>query len=169
MEKNNLNLVLITVFTTVLLLGLGAFGFWFLQTRMMPADKTLPLPSQPQASTVPIPNPSPEVKPSVLPEPVEEQSEVDLIKQAFADKYDKQPEEVNLTIKETTGIYAQGGVSFAGEMGGGWFLAFNDKGKWIVVADGNGTVMCDDIKPYDFPVSMAPECWDEASMTLIKR
>jgi len=76
---------------------------------------------------------------------------------------------VNVVVGESTGEYAKGTVSFLGEIGGGWFLAAKTEEGWVVVADGNGTVMCEDIADYDFPVAMVPECWDEATQTLVER
>ena len=52
---------------------------------------------------------------------------------------------------------------------GGWWLAAKTSGEWVIVADGNGTVLCSDIEDYDFPVSMVPECWDETTQTLVTR
>jgi hypothetical protein len=101
---------------------------------------------------------------------VEAVSDKDGIEAAFAKKYNRPESEVKVTLNESDGTYASGGISFEGEMGGGWFLAFNEqKGEWIIVADGNGTVSCEKIDPYNFPVSMVPECWDEGTQELMQR
>ena len=124
------------------------------------------------------PSPSPEVvaspiltpMPSVVPTATTEtRSDLERIKEAFAEKYNKSIADVTVTIGQNTGTYANGGVKFAGETGGGWWLAYNDGSDWLIVADGNGTVMCDDLEGYDFPTDMVPECWDETTSELIQR
>lgn len=124
------------------------------------------------------PTPTPTLMPAETPTPTEEpvveeeeetKSDFEQIKEAFAEKYSKPLNEITLTIDKNTGTYANGGVKFAGEIGGAWWLAYHDSSGWIIVADGNGSVLCSDIEPYDFPVDMVPECWDEATSTLITR
>lgn len=102
----------------------------------------------------------------------EEISEEDLIAtlgQLFANKYDYTPEEVILTIDQIEGSYAKGGVRFGEEVGGGYFFAAEVGGEWQIVFDGNGTTPCDVLDAVDFPVGMAPECWDEINMEMIVR
>ena len=60
-------------------------------------------------------------------------------------------------------------MKFEGDIGGGMFYAAKVGGEWKIAWDGNGTVTCDDIEPYNFPVSMITECWDEASMSMVAR
>ena len=64
--------------------------------------------------------------------------------------------------------HAWGTASFTGEMGGGWFLAYKNPDGWIIVDDGNGTISCETIAPYNFPVDMVPECVDKNG-NLIKK
>lgn len=103
------------------------------------------------------------------------ESDLDLIKKAFAQKYDKPIADVEVTIgkKEEFPMkglnYASGSVKFAGEMGGGWWLAVQEGQIWKIVADGNGTVPCEAIEPYDFPKDMVPECYDAARGKLVRR
>jgi len=77
--------------------------------------------------------------------------------------------ETDISISQSTEEYAMGTVKFEGEMGGGWFLAALVDGEWVIVADGNGTVICQDIEGYDFPVDMVPDCWDEVTQELVER
>ena len=115
--------------------------------------------------------------PSVAPTEVEEEttteSEQDqakaAIKAAFAEKFNKQVDEVNITISDYQPSFAKGGVTFAGEMGGGWFLAAEVGGTWVIADDGNGTITCEKIEPYNFPVSMVSECWSEDTQEIIYR
>lgn len=106
--------------------------------------------------------------PSNSPTPTKE-SDLVGITNAFASKYSKPPSDVEVSISQNTGTHAWGGISFAGEMGGGWFLAYKGENGWIIVADGNGTISCSKIEPYNFPASIVPECYDEKTDTLIKR
>jgi len=125
----------------------------------------------PSAEPTPTPTLAPEVTPTaeVTVPPEETKTDLELIKEAFAEKYNKPIGDVDVNISGNTGTYASGGVKFAGEIAGAWWLAYNDGEDWIIVADGNGMVLCSDIEPYNFPVDMVPECWDEATSKLIKR
>ncbi len=91
------------------------------------------------------------------------------LKQQFANKFGNDEEDINLEVSEETSTHAKGGVTFTGEMGGGWWLAAREEGGWVLVADGNGTVMCADIEPYDFPSFMVPECYNQTTQKLITR
>jgi hypothetical protein len=88
-----------------------------------------------------------------------EVSEESLIKEALAQKYNIASTEVSVIISKINSTQASGTVSTAGE--GGWFLAVKDNGLWHIVADGNGTVSCETVLPYSFPISMVPECVDQ--------
>jgi len=98
-----------------------------------------------------------------------EMNHPDAIREAMAQKHDKRVEQVELEIDVLNPPYAKGGVRFQGEMGGGWFLAYQEDDQWVITADGNGTVPCQAVEPYDFPISMVSECWDEATSSLITR
>lgn len=130
-----------------------------------------------KGTTVPIATISPSVAPtgitiaptdSTIPSVAPSLSDYELIKAAMAAKYSKPVSEVELTVSKNTGTHAQGGVKFSGEIGGGWFLAYKDVGGWIIVQDGNGTVSCETIAPYNFPTSMVSECVDKNG-NLIKK
>ena len=92
-----------------------------------------------------------------------------LIKAAMAQKYDRPVSEVNMEIGKYEPSFAQGTVSFGDEMSGGWFLAAEVGGKWVIVDDGNGTISCDIIEPYNFPITIVAECWDEATQDIVYR
>jgi len=81
-----------------------------------------------------------------------------LIKKALAKKYKLSVDQISVIFKEIISNNAAGTVSFAGE--GGWFLASKKGNNWEIVLDGNGTVSCESVAPYNFPVSMVPECID---------
>ncbi len=87
----------------------------------------------------------------------------------FAEKFEKDEEDANVTINELEGSYASGGIVFEGEMGGGYFYAAEVGGEWSIVFDGNGTTPCDVLEAVNFPVDMAAECWDEINQELVVR
>ena len=93
---------------------------------------------------------------------INEVSDEESIKQAFADKYNRKVSEVNIKISQKDSTHVWGSVKFGDEIAGGWFLAFKESlGNWIIVQDGNGTISCETVAPYSFPVSMVPECVDK--------
>lgn len=85
-------------------------------------------------------------------------SDFDQIRKALADKYQKPLADVDLSISDNDGTHARGGVKFANEIAGAWILAAKVNDKWIIVQDGNGTISCETVAPYDFPVTMVSEC-----------
>lgn len=171
-QKNNLLLILFTVLLTLTLLALGGFGFWYFQQKM----NLKPQPS-PEAKITPSPSPSLTVSPSPLsPSPIaslapssQTKSDLDLIKQALADKHNKSLAETQAEINKQTNPYASGVVKFGQEIGGAMWLAYKNNGQWKIIWDGNGVIPCATIQPYNFPVNMVPECWDEATSQSITR
>jgi|GEM_PF-929358 len=173
----------LAVAAALILIAVGAFGFWAYQQGTQPQseEKAPPATESHEASPSGVGAPAAGSASDSEPEPAlpssEESSEepppslsdLEAIRQAFADKYSRNLEDVSVTITENTGQYANGGVRFAGEISGGWWLAAKVAGAWKIVADGNGSVMCSNIEDYDFPTSMVPECWDEATSQLVTR
>ncbi|MFC1653437.1 hypothetical protein ACFL1M_01150 [Patescibacteria group bacterium] len=121
----------------------------------------------------PTPTPTSTTQPTIVPEatlaPAPQATDMDEIKQAMATKHSKSVADTQITIETNTGVHAKGLVKFAGEIAGGWFLAVKTTGPWQIAADGNGTVLCGDIDPFNFPTTMVPECWDEIGQQLITR
>ncbi len=76
--------------------------------------------------------------------------------------------QMNVTVSTIEGNFAKGGAS--GEGGGGMWLAAKVDGEWQLVWDGNGVIYCEDLAPYpDFPTSFVPECWNQATDSLVTR
>lgn len=173
-------LLKVIVFLLIVLVLVMIFGFAFLTFQQRSGLKTTgPEPTTtitetPTPTEVLILTPTIKISPtggaalSATPTPKTE-SDLEQIKKALAKKYSKLVNEVTVTIDQSTATHAAGGVAFAEEVGGGWWLAYKDTSSWIIVDDGNGTVSCQKIEPYNFPTSMAPECWNEATNTLITR
>jgi len=98
-------------------------------------------------------------------------NEDELIKKALLDKHGWKTEDVVITISKNDGQYASGGVTEKNaQAGGGYFFAAKTASGWKIVADGNGTISCSSLIPYpNYPVSMIPECYDEATSQSVKR
>lgn len=170
-EKNNFGgSIFLKVFLAFLLaaslFAAGGFCFWFFIQK---TKEAVPL-----ASSAPTIQPFKEEPvyveedlPLISPELTF--SDKELLQAAFSKKYGYRSEEVEIEINKNADPYFSGGVHFSGEMGGGWFLAYKQNNQMIIVADGNGTVPCENIEPYDFPTDLAPECWNEATGVLITR
>lgn len=159
--------VLIIILIILNLLVLGFFGYWFYQEKVIKKSDV-------SVEASPFPETTPAVSPAITPTPEPTSSPVtktdlELIQEAFAEKYDKPVEEVEVNISENTGTHASGGVKFAGEVGGGMWLAYKGAGGWVIVFDGHGTIPCEPIELYDFPVDLVPECFDETTGTVVVR
>jgi len=92
-----------------------------------------------------------------------------LIKQALFDKNGwKETDEITVAVSINDGKYASGTASAQG--GGGYFFAIKENNQWKIIADGNGTISCESLKPYpDYPKTLIPECWDEINQKNIIR
>ncbi len=102
---------------------------------------------------------------------VEESNEsvIETLKLLFAQKYEKRVEDVTVTISQREGDYIVGGVKFADEIAGAYVLAAKVNEAWKIVFDGNGNFTCDVVNVVDFPVTLAPECWDDSEMKMVYR
>ncbi len=164
MEKKNVIILVLSVLLTAALVGGGVY-LWQQNEKNDSSES--------DSSQVEVPEETKSTE--TLPEnnepqqPVAQKTEEELIVEAMASKFNKPTADVDVEINESNGTHASGVVKFAGEVAGGWWLAVKDSSSWIIVADGNGTVLCGDIEPYDFPTDMVPECWDETTQTLIMR
>lgn len=155
--------------SAILLMILGAVIFWIYMNK---SQNTTPGGIQPiifptptvfiQPTNTPPPpsitQPVAAVYPTDTPPVVSSKSDAQLLQEAFAKKYNRQASSYIITISKTDGTHISGGVKISGEMGGGWFLAYKQNGNIIIVQDGNGTISCEIIAPYNFPSDMVPEC-----------
>ena len=83
------------------------------------------------------------------------------LKQLFIKKYNKNQDEVTVSVNQQTANYARGGVKFGlnGIGEGGIFLAAKVDNQWQLVFDGNGMIPCSELKQYNFPESMVTDCF----------
>ena len=155
-----------------LIAGGFGLGMYMSDNKKQDEDKATPTVAMKRPSAT-VTQAAPSVAPTEAEKETTTQSEQEqakaAIKAAFAAKFDKQPDEITIEISRYEPGFAQGGVSFAGEIGGGWFLAAEVGGTWVIADDGNGTITCEKIEPYNFPVSMVSECWSDASQEIIYR
>ena len=90
------------------------------------------------------------------------------VKQALITKHGPSADELTITVSKIQGNYASGGASATA--GGGMWFAAKVNNVWQLVWDGNGVIFCSDLTNYpDFPNSLIPECFDQASQKSIKR
>lgn len=132
--------------------------------------------SIPTTITTPPVEPSPTLTPTSIPvstptstPTVDEASLLKtVIKEALVAKLGSDANSLDITVSQINGNYAKGGASAEG--GGGMWFAAKVNGIWKLVWDGNGVILCSDLTSYpDFPSSMIPECWNEATQKTVQR
>jgi hypothetical protein len=156
MEKGASNIWIIISFVLVSIL------FFLLGTSFPDFLKGRPIVPTPSVSVVSKISPTESITPTLKPSPTIEKENVLLeLQQAFGKKYNRPTEQIEVTIDKKDDRHIAGGVKFSGETGGGWFLAYKGADGWMIVQDGNGTVSCEIIAPYNFPKSLVPECVDK--------
>lgn len=87
-------------------------------------------------------------------------NDVDQIKQAMSERHNRPVDEIRIDVQMQTNDHMYGHVFF-GEGGpgeGGWFLAAKVSDSWVIVQDGNGTIDCAIVQPYNFPADMIEGC-----------
>lgn len=94
-----------------------------------------------------------------------------MIKAVLVEKNGWNADEISVGVLQSDGTYAMGaaGPTEGGPGGGAWFAKKVD-GQWKIVWDGNGSIMCSDLKDYpDFPNTMIPECYDQTTGNMVQR
>jgi len=100
---------------------------------------------------------------------------VEFVKAALAAKYPAgEMDAAEIEVVEETETHFSGVVKpvddLNGSTGGGYvFATKTETGNWIIVADGQGSINCDDANLYEFPTSMIAECLDENTGEIIQR
>lgn len=123
--------IISTILAGIALLAGGGILWWSMIERSLTQRSPALTPTQ-------ILEVTPTRGPTVSAEEEEEESDLEQIKEAFAENYDKDVGEVEANIGENAGTYATGGVRFEGEVGGAMWLAYDDGEKWIIAHDGQG-------------------------------
>lgn len=154
----------------IVFLALGAAGGWWYFNQQGPANK---LPENPppaiKTPAVLTEEPAPTAPPTqAIATVAPSVSDIEQIREAMAAKHSRPVADVHLTVSENSGTHARGGVKFGDDMAGGWFLAAKNGDNWVIVQDGNGTISCELVEPYDFPVSMVEECVDAGGNLIVR-
>lgn len=90
------------------------------------------------------------------------------VRAGLIDEHGEGAASMNITISKVIGDYAKGMASE--QAGGGIWFAAKVNGDWKLVFDGNGIITCSTLTPYpNFPNTLIPECWDDASNKLMTR
>lgn len=91
------------------------------------------------------------------------------IAEAIAEKNGWDQNNLAIKIMQQNGHYYAGSIGFNDSSGGGLFYAVDNNGDMTIVFDGNGAPMCSEVERYEFPSRMVPECYDDASDSVINR
>jgi hypothetical protein len=162
-----------TVFIMVILILLGIAGGYYLGTNYK-----LTLQLQGPVPTVPIPPPSlpirPVSSPTYTPETTVVSPTIDdtalliaAVRAGLVAEHGPDAASMTITVSKIVGNFAQGGASAQG--GGGMWFAAKVGGSWKLVWDGNGTISCAKINPYNFPATLIPECFDDVTQKIVTR
>jgi len=88
------------------------------------------------------------------------------IKELLAEKYGTKTSAVAINIEQEQGDYVKGSAYIADPLAQngagdyGIFLAAKIGGKWELVSEGAGVIVCTDVAGYDFPAGMIGGCVD---------
>ena len=90
------------------------------------------------------------------------------MRQAIVAKRGGSANDLTFTVSKVIGNYAQGGASAQG--GGAMWFAAKVNGKWALIWDGNGVILCSDLINYpDLPTIMVPECYNDKTNKSVTR
>lgn len=146
------------ILVALIIIVVGYFSFQYGKNNLHPG-----VISNPQSSE----STNPSV--SSLETPTPGLSDNELIKAALFKKNSwKESDGITITVSTNDGKYASGTASAQG--GGGYFFADKVNSNWEIVANGNGVITCESLVKYpDFPKTLIPECYDQASGKTVKR
>lgn len=164
MGINSVKNFLFGVFAAIIILGIGFFAYWLglrsVKPKETPAENAVVTATPTLFQEMPL-----SVSPTVSPTKGEDaaaENITDLIKATLMKKNNWPSISGTLKISTNDGTYASG--SLVGDGGGGYWFAKKINGEWVIVADGNGVITCAQMAPYpDFPKTLIPECYDEAT------
>lgn len=90
------------------------------------------------------------------------------IEAALLEKTGIPAEKLQFAVAQNTGTHARGTLKHKDDVGGGYFIAAKDDGRWVIVYDGQATPGCGEIAPYGFPIDMVPECLDGTGNLVVR-
>jgi hypothetical protein len=150
---------LIVIFLIMVAIAIVALGGYLIGNRG--SIKISYLPSSPTATAVATPTATPTVN--------ETEAIKAAVKLGLIDEHGANAANMVVTVSKIEGTNASGGAIEPGSVGGGMWLAAKVNDTWKLIWDGNGTISCQIIAPYNFPTSMVPECWDETTQKSVTR
>ena len=170
-KNQNIRNTVLGIFAVIIIAGL-AFGAYYLGNKKQePPKEEVAIISPTNTEISPTVSPvASETPPTVSPSPtIKVENDSQLIKAALFKKNNWPADDpINVTVSTNDGTYASGSAD--GEGGGGYFYAEKVNGIWEIVADGNGTISCSIFNKYpNFPKTLIPECYDEATQNSVKR
>ena len=103
--------------------------------------------------------------------PEDEAALVDAVKKAIIAKRGQSASTLVIKATSAESSYAKGSATPPVEdVGGGMWFAAKVNGKWELVWDGNGNILCADLEKYpNFPSSYIPECYNEKTDKTVLR
>jgi len=158
----------------IVLLVLGVAGGYYVGTnyKVVPQEAATteapPSGGSGQEAETSIPTPT-QATGTATPTADEKAALIVAVKAGLVAEHGSSASSMNVTVSKIQGNFATGGAVDPESVGGAMWLAAKVNGMWKLVWDGNGTIPCESIDPYNFPVSMVPECWNEATSKLITR
>lgn len=172
-EKSSNGIWKIGFFSLLALLVIGAniFAWYFFVKGRAEVPTPSPAPS-PVETIIATPTPR-EAIPSLPTPTVDETSLISpetslLIKQAIFKLTGLDETRAEVTISQNTGQHATGGVKEFEAVGGAYWIAAKVGDTWVGVYAGQANPTCAQIAPYNFPISLVPECLDESN-NVVKR
>lgn len=97
-------------------------------------------------------------------------SDEEALKESIYREYGTSADTMSVTISKIEGSYATGSVGGTGsDVGGGYFVAAEVGGEWLIIADGNGVIECAVLDEYSVPASIIGECYDSATAEAVTR
>lgn len=155
----------VVIIFAILVLGVGAYfaGKYGVSISVNNKNTAAPIATQGEAPTSPA---TPAAAP--IPSPSDNSVLISAVKEGLVSEHGPDASSMNVTVSTVEGSYAKGMASSTG--GGAIWFAANTSGTWELVWDGNGTITCATLANYpNFPSTLIPECWNEATNKLISR
>lgn len=164
-----------TTFLVIILILLGIAGGYYLgtnykltlQPQMAVSVTAEPSPTAPPVTQLITNTGTPSAVVPVSRTTDETSTIIAAVKTGLVAEHGPDAASMTITVSKIVGNFAQGGASAQG--GGGMWFAAKVNGAWKLAWDGNGTISCAIINPYNFPTSMIPECWNDATQKTVTR
>jgi len=142
----------------LLVVGLGA-GYYFATSYKV----------VPQGTSIPTPTQEVTLQPTSVQAIDEKAAIIAAVRMGLIAGHGPDAGAMTITVSKIQDTFASGGAIDPGSVGGGMWFAAKVNGAWKLAWDGNGTISCASVNPYNFPALMIPECWDDATQKPVTR